>query len=502
LYTANTRHSSIIIIIIIIMSSSSPYKYKATIDDYDKDNDDEAHELFKAPADFSGPVQEGRYCTDVLCLFFLILAWAIMTSLGVYAVYNGDYRHVLYPLDYQGNICGTDYNSVDMTEYPYLLYVNFYTGGVCVQDCPSLQGEVSDSLTDMNTLVTYGGVFQNENAQLSADFITVAPHYNSSNAGNSNAGNNSTTTTDDSIMTQDFQCTIETCFGSGGNVSDPQQSWTSPGINEGYGIAYYAGDTYPLFQRCYLTQEVKEVKMHKRRNLSMVATIYYYSHYIHFFCFLSFPFFPQAEDQMAAYIGQDAVSYFPWTPATSYFSESSQQFFTNLYGDLWEARWYILGFGFGASLVVSLLYMGLLRIPCLLTGVVWSSIALVIGLFACKRKNQRCYRYNIHCQRQYIHYSLTHSLTHCCSFYNNTVVGYYAYTKSTTPCTPRTFAWPLPPLCYSWPFVCAPPFNWLLLVCNMAVPPLTPWWQYCSCPCCKSADSSYCKWREREREKI
>jgi hypothetical protein len=90
----------------------------------------------------------------------------------------------------------------------------------------------------------------------------------------------------------------------------------------------------------------------------------------------------QAEDQMAAYIGQEAVSYIPWTPATSYISgTSSQEAFTNLYGDLFEARWYILGFGFGASLVFSLIYMGLLRVPFLLTGVVWGSIGLVITLF-------------------------------------------------------------------------------------------------------------------------
>ncbi|KAG7345808.1 plasma-membrane choline transporter family protein [Nitzschia inconspicua] len=313
------------------------YRYKETIDDYNGDSrdDQEAHELLKAPADFDGPTRD-RYCTDVLCLFFIVLAWIIMTGLGVYAVHNGDYRHVLYPLDYQGNICGTDYNGVDMVDYPYLLYVNFYTGGVCAAECPQLAGETTDSLTDMQTLVTYGGIFQGPDAQLSEDFVQLSPHYQSMVTN---------TTTIDDNRNLNFQCTMETCFGSvdTNNSFDPRQSWTSPGINQGFGMAYYVGDTYPLFQRCFLTKE--------------------------------------ADDQMAAHIGDDTVSSFPWTPASSFFTESSQQFFTNLYGDLWEARWYILGFGFGASLLVSLIYMALLRIPCLLTGVVWGSIALVISLF-------------------------------------------------------------------------------------------------------------------------
>jgi hypothetical protein len=97
----------------------------------------------------------------------------------------------------------------------------------------------------------------------------------------------------------------------------------------------------------------------------------------------SFTLTVQAEDQIAEYVGEKTVSYFPWTPATSYISgSSSQEFFTHLFGDLFEARWYILGFGFGVSLVVSLIYMGLLRVPCLLTSVVWGSVGLVITLFA------------------------------------------------------------------------------------------------------------------------
>lgn len=46
---------------------------------------------------------------------------------------EGDYRLLLYPLDYAGNLCGMDNGKVDMTGYPYLYYVNDFAGGVCVK---------------------------------------------------------------------------------------------------------------------------------------------------------------------------------------------------------------------------------------------------------------------------------------------------------------------------------------------------------------------------------
>jgi hypothetical protein len=88
-------------------------KIKKSIADYD--DDDEAHEKLRAAADWSGPVQQ-RYCTDLLWLILICLSWVGMTVVGIYAVQNGDYRLVLYPLDYDGNVCGTYYNNRDMTE--------------------------------------------------------------------------------------------------------------------------------------------------------------------------------------------------------------------------------------------------------------------------------------------------------------------------------------------------------------------------------------------------
>jgi hypothetical protein len=70
-------------------------------------NDEEGDKLVAAP-DFRGPV-EHRHCTDVLFLILLFCMWTALTGIGIHAVTNGDYRLVVYPLDYDGNICGTDF---------------------------------------------------------------------------------------------------------------------------------------------------------------------------------------------------------------------------------------------------------------------------------------------------------------------------------------------------------------------------------------------------------
>jgi len=88
------------------------------------------HETEKivAPPDFSGPTGKRR-CTDGLFSILLITSWAAMTYFGYEAIKHGDHRVVLYPMDYDGNICGTDYGRVDMTEYKFFYPVNFYSGG-------------------------------------------------------------------------------------------------------------------------------------------------------------------------------------------------------------------------------------------------------------------------------------------------------------------------------------------------------------------------------------
>ena len=55
-----------------------------------------------APPDFNGPTTRRRF-TDILCTLLLWSMWISMTGLGMYAMQHGDYRLILYPLDYAGN---------------------------------------------------------------------------------------------------------------------------------------------------------------------------------------------------------------------------------------------------------------------------------------------------------------------------------------------------------------------------------------------------------------
>mmetsp|Transcript_2504 Transcript_2504/g.5963 ORF Transcript_2504/g.5963 Transcript_2504/m.5963 type:complete len:703 (+) Transcript_2504:182-2290(+) len=315
---------------------------KRSIADYD--GEDEAHDKLRAAADFNGPVED-RYCTDLLMLVLLCLCWAGMTAIGAYAVHNGDYRLVLYPLDYDGNVCGADLNDRDMTEYPYLYYTNA-VGGVCVKECPSLVGQTADNATDLYTLVTYTGVYQSTNglATVPADLVQVADYSYTLNitdtANNVNVGDlgNLSITL---LNTNNFQCTEDLCVGN-----SLEASWKTLGINRGFGFAYYLGDSFPLFQRCFLTTEARD----QIANLTNAAG--------------------------------DANDLFKDVISTSGDLEIANDFISNLYGDLWATRLYIMGFGFGVSLVVSLLYMVLLRIPVLLSALIWFSIFGVIGMFA------------------------------------------------------------------------------------------------------------------------
>ena len=292
--------------------------------DHDDAYDDEEHEKLVAPEDFDKGSVANRHCTDCFCMLLLILVWLATTAIGLYAYQNGDPRLAVYPLDYDGNVCGTDYRE-DMTEYPYLLYVNSYTGGVCVRECPRLTGMVSNNVTDIRTLVTYAGMWQpssdsntnnnnNNNSQLSEpelplDFIQVAPTYvNSSDA---------------------IFCTDDICYPD----NSPIASWHATGVHRGLGFAYYAADTYELFWRCYLTAEAQLAIQNQTKS--------------------------------------EAVLDIP----------NPQEILLTLYSDVWQTKDIVFGFGFGVAFGVSFVYIFLMRLPLLLSIMIWGSIGLTWTCF-------------------------------------------------------------------------------------------------------------------------
>lgn len=261
-----------------------------------------------------------RRCTDVLCTLLLVAMWVSMTLLGIYGVKHGDYRLLLYPLDYDGNICGMGVGAgdgaLDMTDYPYLYYVNDFSGGVCVKECPKL-----DNLTDPYTLVTYDGLFQADGATVNESVIAVAD-YSASNSS--------------------LACTDLLCYPNG----NPESSFASFGVNKGKGFAYYALDTYEVLWRCIFRDDAK-VKLN-----AIIS--------------------PHGDNFTADLIDE---------ATQNELIKASYDVWENLMGDLWITRYFVLGFGFGAPLVLGFFYALLLRVPCVLRIMVWSSIFATIGIF-------------------------------------------------------------------------------------------------------------------------
>lgn len=272
-------------------------------------DDEDVGEKLTAPADFDGPTSNRRP-TDVLCLLFLLAMWISMTGLGIYGMQNGDYRLILYPLDYDGNVCGTDAGDIDMTDYPYLYYVNDYSGGVCVEECPSIEG-----LADPYTLVTYDGLFQ-----VNGSFVTEA---NVSVADYASLGNNT------------LECTDALCYPDG----NPESSYNSFGVMRGNGFAYYALDTYEVFWRCVFRDEATE-------KLDGIVN-------------------PNGNN-----FTQDVIS----MATQNENIKAGYDVWHNLFGDMWTSRYFILGLGFGAPLVLGFVYAFSLRLPGVLNVMVWLSV--------------------------------------------------------------------------------------------------------------------------------
>mmetsp|Transcript_2262 Transcript_2262/g.3599 ORF Transcript_2262/g.3599 Transcript_2262/m.3599 type:complete len:654 (-) Transcript_2262:40-2001(-) len=270
-----------------------------------KNDDEDTGVKMAAPDGFDGPTND-RVCTDVLCSLLFIAMLVVMTGIGIHAIENGDYRIVLYPLDYDGNVCGTDAGDIDMTNFPYLYRVNYLGGGVCMKECPSF----TIGYADEYTLVTYGGVYQVGGLADENGPLVIMPDYSDS----------------PNVQT----CTQENCYPN----NNPAESFTSSGVNYGNGYAFYLTDTTSYLHRCFTSTEAYNV--------------------------------------IENAVGESISDLGDAEDATSFISE--------LYSDLYSARDYVLGFGFGVSVLSSYAYTYFLRIPGLLFLIIWSSLLASLGL--------------------------------------------------------------------------------------------------------------------------
>jgi len=204
-----------------------------------------------------------------------------------------------------------------MTDYPYLYYVNDYSGGVCVKECPSLP-----NFTDPYTLVTYNGLYQVDGATITSNDIDIADY---------------------SVNNDTLTCNEALCYPN----SNPESSFTSYGVNRGKGFAYYALDTYEVMWRCVFTDDGTDV-------LDPIVN-------------------PNNDN-----FTEDVIS--SMTEQNEHIKEG-YSLWNNLFGDLWISRYFILGLGFGAPLVVGFFYTFMMRIPGVLPVMVWLSVFATIGIF-------------------------------------------------------------------------------------------------------------------------
>eukprot|EP00892_Ulva_mutabilis_P008739 jgi/Ulvmu1/6237/UM028_0095.1 len=96
---------------------------------------------------------EGRGCTDIVCLLLFAVFWGGMVFVGYDALVHGDPQRIMYGLDSYGNYCGSlnvrdnGTRVVDLRTATKLLYTNplelldptnfQYASSICVEECPT-----------------------------------------------------------------------------------------------------------------------------------------------------------------------------------------------------------------------------------------------------------------------------------------------------------------------------------------------------------------------------
>ena len=258
------------------------------------------------PAGDDPVLKAQRHSTDVIFAILIFLSWVALSAIGAYVYKNGDYRVVYYPMDYAGNVCGTNVktNTLNVSDYSKIVYINSFGGGVCVKSCPSVRlsstSQVtitnsttnstanvtinSTSLVDPFTFITYAGVYQGSNASLPSNYVEMpnyAAAYNSTN----------------------YTCNSFNC------PTNPNYSWISLGVRMGAGYAFYAMDTVEIFGHRCLTNPNAKKELEQRVNIPTGSVI------------------------------------------NTKFVNNTYEFFKNLWADLFTAKEFIFGFGFIVSLV-------------------------------------------------------------------------------------------------------------------------------------------------------
>jgi hypothetical protein len=103
-------------------------------------------------ADWNGPIENGRHCTDIFCLFLLVLSWVAMS--GWRLCYSMAIIALTFILsDYQGKCLWDGFRDRHDGLTPICGNVNSYTSGV--NACPSWREKSVTTWPDVRTLVTH-----------------------------------------------------------------------------------------------------------------------------------------------------------------------------------------------------------------------------------------------------------------------------------------------------------------------------------------------------------
>ena len=146
-------------------------------------------------------------------------------------------------------------------------------------------------------------MYKTNNSFVTEDQISIADYSNSNNT---------------------LSCTEELCYP---DPSDPKSAYTSYGVNKGQGFAWFALDSYEVLWRCVVRDEAKNALY------NVVKT----------------------NDTDNAVAPSDLAAQLVPENQITELMKGGYSVWSNLYGDLWTAKYYILGIGFGVSLVRYLL---------------------------------------------------------------------------------------------------------------------------------------------------
>ncbi|XP_033103325.1 choline transporter-like protein 4 [Anneissia japonica] len=114
---------------------------------------------------FDGPISN-RSCTDIICCFVFVLFLAGLGVISAIGFQRGNVETLIYPTDYQGQVCGMSDN---VAEKPYLFFFDYLeclnevkppkfdcttSLQVCVDECPkenyAIEARYSNELDDPN----------------------------------------------------------------------------------------------------------------------------------------------------------------------------------------------------------------------------------------------------------------------------------------------------------------------------------------------------------------